>query len=328
REFGFDDSDDDMFSDMGLRSRMNRMGHPFDWGEQRKGRLEKQKGKAKVKESKEQLIESASKGNSLEVGDSLPDVVVQSHEENDTPASSVFIAFLIVYTHFSTVVVSGLYFYGSVLLAFDFYYLLNRKLKEILCEVEANGKGKTRMESYRKACNDIDKLSAVYSRIGLFMTRVNRVSAVQISCELLGGFLMITVALYYMFYALLSTKFTENSTKYAPWMDIILECLNGVIYSLIFCMEIHTITSITSTAIYEAAKLPRNIHHTLYINADEQFKRGMQELSLKLLSEKPEIMPLGLFVIDRSLITATVGTYLILLVQFQLDRKNFNILRG
>lgn len=32
REFGFDDSDDDMFSDMGLRSRMNRMGHPFDWG--------------------------------------------------------------------------------------------------------------------------------------------------------------------------------------------------------------------------------------------------------------------------------------------------------
>jgi BCL2-associated athanogene 3 len=32
REFGFDDSDDDIFSDMGLRSRMNRMGHPFDWG--------------------------------------------------------------------------------------------------------------------------------------------------------------------------------------------------------------------------------------------------------------------------------------------------------
>ncbi|KAJ6603065.1 hypothetical protein Bhyg_18008, partial [Pseudolycoriella hygida] len=52
--------------------------------EQRKGRLEKQKGKAKAKESKELLIESASKGNSLEVGDSLPDVVVQSHEENDS----------------------------------------------------------------------------------------------------------------------------------------------------------------------------------------------------------------------------------------------------
>lgn len=37
REFGFDDSDDDMFSDMGLRSRMNRMGHPFDWGRKRRG---------------------------------------------------------------------------------------------------------------------------------------------------------------------------------------------------------------------------------------------------------------------------------------------------
>lgn len=29
--FGFDDPDSDVFADMGLRSRLNRMGNPFDW---------------------------------------------------------------------------------------------------------------------------------------------------------------------------------------------------------------------------------------------------------------------------------------------------------
>lgn len=35
--FGFEDPDDDVFSNMGLRSRLNRMGHPFDWPRRRAG---------------------------------------------------------------------------------------------------------------------------------------------------------------------------------------------------------------------------------------------------------------------------------------------------
>lgn len=35
--FGFEDPDDDVFSNMGLRSRLNRMGHPFDWPRKRAG---------------------------------------------------------------------------------------------------------------------------------------------------------------------------------------------------------------------------------------------------------------------------------------------------
>lgn len=35
--FGFEDPDDDVFSNMGLRSRLNRMGHPFDWPARKRG---------------------------------------------------------------------------------------------------------------------------------------------------------------------------------------------------------------------------------------------------------------------------------------------------
>lgn len=34
--FGFEDPDDDIFSNMGLRSRLNRVGHPFDWPERKR----------------------------------------------------------------------------------------------------------------------------------------------------------------------------------------------------------------------------------------------------------------------------------------------------
>ncbi|KAJ6649494.1 hypothetical protein Bhyg_04730 [Pseudolycoriella hygida] len=40
------------------------------------------KWRAKLKESEEQQIENACKGNNSEVGDSLSDIVVQSHKEN------------------------------------------------------------------------------------------------------------------------------------------------------------------------------------------------------------------------------------------------------
>ncbi len=109
-------------------------------------------------------------------------------------ASEIIFGFLVVYTHFSTVVVSGIYFYGSLLLGYDFYYFLNRKLKLILKNVNLHRKPGTQIECYGQACDELDKLSLVYSRVNLYMERINRLSAVQITAELLGSFIMITSA--------------------------------------------------------------------------------------------------------------------------------------
>lgn len=113
-------------------------------------------------------------------------------QKRENSPTEIIFGFLVVYTHFSTVVVSGIYFYGSLLFGYDFYYFLNRKLKLILRKVEFNGKSKT--QSYCQACDDLDELSAVHTRISLYIVKINRMSDVHIAGELLGSFIMITSA--------------------------------------------------------------------------------------------------------------------------------------
>lgn len=100
--------------------------------------------------------------------------------------------FIIVYTHFATTVVGGLYFYGSLLYGFEFYYSLNRKLIQILKTVELNTESKAQMERYCQACDELDKISLEYTRISSYVASINKLFAVQVSLELLGSFLMIT----------------------------------------------------------------------------------------------------------------------------------------
>lgn len=120
--------------------------------------------------------------------------------------NEIIFGFLVVYTHFSTVVVSGIYFYGSLLFGYDFYYFLNRKLKNVLRNVEFKRKSRRRIENYCQACDELDKLSLVYSRINVFIGRINRLSVVQITGELLGSFVMITSAVSNTVFSLIVSK--------------------------------------------------------------------------------------------------------------------------
>lgn len=121
-------------------------------------------------------------------------IYLEQQDENNP--TEITLGFLVVYTHFSTVVVSGIYFYGSLLFGYDFYYFLNRKLNLILKQFEFDRKSKfrTRTQSYCQACDDLDKISVVYTRINLYIVKINRMSVVQIAGELLGSFVMITSA--------------------------------------------------------------------------------------------------------------------------------------
>lgn len=104
--------------------------------------------------------------------------------------------FLICYTHFSTVIVSGLYFYGFLLVGYDFYFSLNRKLRQILKEIELTNQlsNKLRVENYCRASEDIDKISRAYTRITSYMANSNKIFSIQIAIELLGSFFMVTSA--------------------------------------------------------------------------------------------------------------------------------------
>lgn len=102
--------------------------------------------------------------------------------------------FLIVYTHFLTIIVCGLYFYGSMLFGREFYQSLNSNLILILNEVELIKKSKTQMENYCRVCDELDKISVLYTRITTYVTSINRIFSVQIMLELLGSFLMMTCA--------------------------------------------------------------------------------------------------------------------------------------
>lgn len=101
-------------------------------------------------------------------------------------------SFIIVYSHFSTVIVSGLYFYGSLLFGYEFYNSLNGQVKRILQKIELNKEFRTDMESYCQACEELEKISLVYTRISSSITSINRTFAVRIAFELLGSFLIIT----------------------------------------------------------------------------------------------------------------------------------------
>lgn len=102
------------------------------------------------------------------------------------------VSFFIVYIHFSTTVVSGCCVYGSLLFGYDFYYKLNRKLVKILNKIEIKTKSKIQAEIFCYACDELDKISLLYTRISSYVALVNQLFAVQITFELLGSFLMIT----------------------------------------------------------------------------------------------------------------------------------------
>lgn len=89
---------------------------------------------------------------------------------------------------------SGLFFYGSLLFGYEFYYSLNRKLIQLLKKVEVNTKCRTQMESFSRACDELDEISLVYTRINSYVASINQLFAVQITFELFGSFLMITCA--------------------------------------------------------------------------------------------------------------------------------------
>lgn len=103
---------------------------------------------------------------------------------------------LIVHAHFSAVVVGGLYFYGSLLFGYEFYYSLNGKLIEILKEMEVNQKSRTQFGNFvaSQACDELDKISLTYTRIGAFIASINSLFAVQVTLELLGSFIQIASA--------------------------------------------------------------------------------------------------------------------------------------
>lgn len=116
------------------------------------------------------------------------------------------VGFLVVYTHFLTIAASGLYFYGSLLFGYQFYNSLNRKLIQVLEEVEANEKSKTHLENYNQACDELDKISLAYTRVSAYVASINRLFAVQISFELLGTFIMTTCAVSILLFNLQSRK--------------------------------------------------------------------------------------------------------------------------
>lgn len=134
---------------------------------------------------------------------------------NESVTGEILFAFITVYAHFSTIIVSNLYFFGSLLLAYDSYYCMNSKLKEIFAKVD-DGHSHIEMGSFDQACEDIDRLSWAYSCVSVYMTRINRVSSVQISGELIGGFLMILCAVssmrFYAIYRLLRGMRTNHSS--------------------------------------------------------------------------------------------------------------------
>lgn len=108
--------------------------------------------------------------------------------------SEIIFGFLLVYAHFSTVLVSGVSFYGSLLYGYDFYYFLNRKLKFILKKVQFKAKNKARIKSFYEACDELDKLSFLHTRVNLYIAKINRILVIQTTGELLGAFTMITSA--------------------------------------------------------------------------------------------------------------------------------------
>lgn len=128
---------------------------------------------------------------------------------NGGEPNEIILGFLIVYTHFSTVVVSGIFFCGSLLLGYDFYYFLNRKARQIFKKLELNRKSRTQIDRFCQACDELDKLSVVYSRINTYIARINRIAAVQITGELLGSFIMITSAVSKL---LIATKIHKSHT--------------------------------------------------------------------------------------------------------------------
>lgn len=98
------------------------------------------------------------------------------------------VGFLIIYTHLLTITVSGLYFYGSLLFGYEFYYSLNGKLIQILREVEVKEKSKNHIGNY----NEVDKISFAYTRISTYVASINRIFAVRITFESLATFVMTT----------------------------------------------------------------------------------------------------------------------------------------
>lgn len=108
---------------------------------------------------------------------------IEQNNSDDTIAKINI--FLIIYTHFSTVVVSGLFSYGGLLLGYAFYHSLNRKLINILTKIE--------VENYYQS-DDFDEISHLYSRITSYVTSVNRMFSIQIIIELIGSFVLIICA--------------------------------------------------------------------------------------------------------------------------------------
>lgn len=96
---------------------------------------------------------------------------------------------LVIYAHFTTVVISGLYFYGLLLFGYEFYYTLNAKLIQILKEIEVNKKSRTQIG---KSYDELDKISLVYTRISRYVSRINKFFAIQVTFELVGSLILIT----------------------------------------------------------------------------------------------------------------------------------------
>lgn len=118
---------------------------------------------------------------------------------NNVSHNNIFTTFgiinasLIIYAHFSTVL-SGLYIYGSLLFGYAFYYSVNRRLNYILTKIKLYDKSSSQMEIYCQACDELDKISLIYSRINAYVARINRIFAIQILIELLGSFSIIICA--------------------------------------------------------------------------------------------------------------------------------------
>lgn len=96
---------------------------------------------------------------------------------------------VVLYTHFYTLIVSGLYFYGSLIFASEFYYSLNSKLIQVLNKINVDTKSRPLIENY---CDEFDKISLLYTRISSYVESINRIFAVEIAFQLLTSFIMIT----------------------------------------------------------------------------------------------------------------------------------------
>lgn len=103
-------------------------------------------------------------------------------------------SFIIAYTHFSTVIVSGFYFYGGLLFGYEFYYSLNCKLIQVLNEINADNKSRMQMEYYCHACDELDKISIFYTRISSYVASIDKMFAVEIALQLVTSFIIITSA--------------------------------------------------------------------------------------------------------------------------------------